>query len=74
MADRPARNNTMLNPRSCQIPITARVGRTRLGSLRKAISFNPKKRRTALMGPSRGWRMACQTVAIAIRVEVTGRK
>ena len=74
MAESPARNSTMLKPRSCQMPITARVGSAQAGSLRKGTSGSPSQRSAPFTGPSRGWSRNCHTVAMAISVEVTGRK
>ncbi len=64
----------MLKPTSCQMPMAASVGSTSCGSLRNGISAKPSARSTPFTGPSRGCRMNCHTVAIAISVEVTGRK
>ena len=64
----------MLKPMSCQMPITASVGNDERGSLRNATSPKPSARASALTGPSVGCSRNCHTVAIAISVEVTGRK
>jgi hypothetical protein len=64
----------MLKPRICQMPIKASVASAVEGSLRKATGAKPSHFSSPLIGPSEGCSRNCQTVAIAISVEVTGRK
>ncbi|MCY1558594.1 hypothetical protein D9M68_955430 [compost metagenome] len=64
----------MLKPMSCQMPITASVASAVEGSLRKATGAKPNHFSRPLTGPREGWSRNCQTVAMTISVEVTGRK
>ena len=74
MATSPARNSTMLNPVSCQIPIAASDSNAVSFCVRKFCMGAPTESRMRLMSPMLGMSMNSHTIAMARMLAVTGRK
>ena len=67
-------NSTMLKPTLCHTPMPQSVNSTSLRSCRKSNGPRPIAFSAMLTAPKRASSMNSQTIAMAIRVAITGRK
>ena len=67
-------NSTMLKPTLCQMPMPHSVNSTSLRSCRKSCGCSPIAFSAKFTPPIRGSSMKPQTIAMAIKVAITGRK